>query len=277
MSGQQVVPSRMTLQILKAKKTGAKKGYELLKKKSDALTAKMRGMLKAIQTLKMDIGDLMKEASFALAEATWAAGDFRRNVLEGSGKAEVRVFTRVENHSGVRLPKFIRMDGGDDDSGDSTLGSLGLGGGGKKIKACKSSFQLLLDALIRLASLQTSFVTLDEAIKVTNRRVNALDNVVIPRLEGQVAFIIRELDEMEREEFFRLKKIQAKKEERAKAKAKAEEEAAAAAAARGEAVLKPGRRGLAAGGGAGVSGDLAAGSGDVMAGFDAADDDDILF
>ena len=52
---------------------------------------------------------------------------------------------------------------------------------------------------------------LDEAIKVTNRRVNALDTVVIPRITNTVAYIKSELDELEREEFFRLKRSQDKK------------------------------------------------------------------
>jgi V-type H+-transporting ATPase subunit D len=64
----------------------------------------------------------------------------------------------------------------------------------------------------RLASLQTSFVTLDEALKVTNRRVNALENVTIPKIEGVLAYIGRELDELEREDFTRLKLVQKKKE-----------------------------------------------------------------
>lgn len=54
-------------------------------------------------------------------------------------------------------------------------------------------------------------MTLDEAIKVTNRRVNALENVVKPKISNTIAYIKGELDELEREEFFRLKKVQAKK------------------------------------------------------------------
>ena len=52
---------------------------------------------------------------------------------------------------------------------------------------------------------------MDEVIRVTNRRVNAIEHVVIPRLENTVNYIISELDEREREEFYRLKKIQDKK------------------------------------------------------------------
>ena len=64
---------------------------------------------------------------------------------------------------------------------------------------------------MKLAGLQTSFLLLDEAIKVTNRRVNALENVIVPKLDNTVKYILAELDEMDREEFFRLKKVQDKK------------------------------------------------------------------
>ena len=71
----------------------------------------------------------------------------------------------------------------------------------------------LIDKLIKLASLQTSFKTLDDALKVTNRRVNALENVVVPRMDNTVAYIKTELDELEREDFTRLKKVVEKKPE----------------------------------------------------------------
>lgn len=72
-----------------------------------------------------------------------------------------------------------------------------------------------------MASLQTSFFTLDNAIRVTNRRVNALDRVVIPRMKNTISYIDLELEEISKEEFYRLKKIQGKKHKDRKAKEQA--------------------------------------------------------
>ena len=64
-----------------------------------------------------------------------------------------------------------------------------------------------MDDLVQLASLQTSLKTLDEALKVTNRRVNALEFVIMPQLNNTIKYIISELDEMEREDQYRIKKV----------------------------------------------------------------------
>lgn len=244
-----VVPSRMTLTQIKTRLLGANKGHSMLKKKSDALTVRFRAMLREILSAKESTGTKMSEASFSLAAATYAAGEeFKYFVLESVDHASVKVRVHADNVAGVQIPTLERYftDGGgggtdaaasaaaDGGSGGeaSVFGGAassfatgggggggnvrlnnytGLGKGGQQIMQCRQSYLDALDTLIRLASLQTSFVLLDEAIKITNRRVNALENVVVPRLENTVAYIISELDEQEREEFFRLKLVQNKK------------------------------------------------------------------
>jgi H(+)-transporting ATP synthase subunit D len=119
-------------------------------------------------------------------------------------RALVRLRTRTDNVAGVKLPVLTVVS---EDSADSEMETLGLAGGGRQIAAARDKFTHLLDGLIKLGSLQTAFMTLDEAIKLTNRRVNALDNVVIPSIVDTIAYISSELDEIEKEEFFRLKKV----------------------------------------------------------------------
>jgi hypothetical protein len=84
--------------------------YELLKKKSDALTVRFRALLKQIYLTKSSMGDEMKEASFALAEAVWAADSkFKYKLIDKPMDARIRVRVQNDNVAGVRLPVFEKM------------------------------------------------------------------------------------------------------------------------------------------------------------------------
>merc|ERR1712151_547048 len=114
-----------------------------------------------------------------------------------------------------------------DPTKDASLQTLGVAHGGAVIQACRETYQKAVFALVRLGTLQTSFHTLDEEIKMTSRRVNALEYVLIPRIEAICAYIIQEIDEQTREEFFRVKKVvQKKREKLAAEKLLADKEAA---------------------------------------------------
>lgn len=196
----------MAMAIMKARLKGAQKGHSLLKKKADALTMRFRMILKKIIETKVLMGDVMKEASFSLAEAKFTSGDFSHNVIQNVNKAQMKVRTKKDNVAGVMLPIFESYQDGSD-----SYELTGLSRGGQQIDKLKKNYAKAIQLLVELASLQTSFVTLDEVIKITNRRVNAIEHVIIPRIENTLSYITSELDEREREEFFRLKKIQEKK------------------------------------------------------------------
>jgi len=210
MSGQgdriAVFPSRMAQTLMKARLKGAQKGHSLLKKKADALNMRFRLILGKIIQNKVLMGEVMKEASFSLAEGKFTAGDFGHIILQNVSKAQIKTKMRKDNVAGVTLPIFEAYQDGPDNY-DMT----GLGKGGANIAKIKKNYSKAVELLVELATLQTCFITLDEAIKVTNRRVNAIEYVIIPRIERTLNYIITELDEREREEFFRLKKVQKKK------------------------------------------------------------------
>uniref|UniRef100_A0A023FVU1 Putative vacuolar h+-atpase v1 sector subunit d n=1 Tax=Amblyomma parvum TaxID=251391 RepID=A0A023FVU1_AMBPA len=201
-----IFPSRMAMTLMRLRLKGAQKGHSLLKKKADALQMRFRAILKKIVETKSLMGDLMKEAAFSLAEAKFTSGDFNQVVLQNVTRAQVKVRSRKDNVAGVSLPIFECYQEGTD-----TNELAGLARGGQKLGKLKKNYFEAVKLLVELASLQTSFITLDSVIKTTNRRVNAIEYVIIPRIERTLDYITSELDEREREEFFRLKKIQEKK------------------------------------------------------------------
>jgi len=201
-----IFPSRGAQMLMKSRLKGAQKGHSLLKKKADALQMRFRMILNKIIETKTLMGEVMKEAAFSLAEAKFATGDFNQVVLQNVTKAQIKIRTKKDNVAGVTLPVFECYQDGTD-----TYELAGLARGGQQLTKLKKNYQSAVKLLVELASLQTSFVTLDDVIKITNRRVNAIEHVIIPRIERTLAYIISELDELEREEFYRLKKIQDKK------------------------------------------------------------------
>lgn len=221
-----IFPSRGAQTLMKGRLKGAQKGHSLLKKKADALQLRFRSILKKIVETKQTMGDVMKEAAFSLAEAKFACGDFSQAVIQNVNKAQLKIRTRKDNVAGVNLPVFESYQDGSDE-----YALAGLARGGQQIQILKKNYQKAIALLVELASLQTSFVTLDEVIKITNRRVNAIEHVIIPKIERTLAYIISELDELEREEFFRLKKVQDKKK---KIRAQKEKDAEARKAANPE-------------------------------------------
>ncbi|KAJ3916839.1 ATP synthase subunit D-domain-containing protein [Lentinula edodes] len=201
-----VFATRMALTNTKLRLKGAQTGHSLLAKKRDALTTRFRAILKKVDEAKRKMGRVMQLASLSMAEVTYATGDISYLVQEQAKSASFRVKSKQENVSGVVLPAFEvdRVSGSD-------FNLTGLGRGGQQVLRAKEVYAKAIETLVELASLQTAFTILDEVIRATNRRVNAIEHVVIPRLEDTIKYIMSELDEMDREEFFRLKKVQGKK------------------------------------------------------------------
>ncbi|KAF2672214.1 hypothetical protein BT63DRAFT_398459 [Microthyrium microscopicum] len=224
-----VFPTRQVLGQMKSKLKGAQIGHDLLKRKSEALTKRFREITRRIDEAKRKMGRVMQIAAFSLAEVTYAVGgDIGYQIQESAKNARFRVRTKQENVSGVFLPAFESFQ----TEGNNDFQLTGLGKGGQQVQRCRETYSRAVETLVELASLQTAFVILDEVIKVVNRRVNAIEHVIIPRTENTIKYINSELDELDREEFYRLKKVSGKKERDAAVAEKARLAAKKAAAER---------------------------------------------
>ena len=196
MSSTRVIANRSQLQLWKGKLIGATKGHSLLKRK-------LEGLKKAF-ALVME--KLIKS---------------KKKIKRSS--SQIQLF--LKHKGGVYLPQFKPKI----EQIEDPARQLGIAGGGASIQKTKDRFTKLLNILTKIAGYQASYHTLDDIIRITSRRVNALENVVIPRFQGYIAYIIKELDEMEREDFFMLKKVQEnKKKQMEKARIQRELEAESA-------------------------------------------------
>ncbi|CAE8629323.1 unnamed protein product, partial [Polarella glacialis] len=206
--GQRPPANRMTLQTFKARHGGAAKGHKLLKKKRDALKSRFQALLKDICETKLKVGEGLKDGAFAMAKSQWASGDGVSGIIERARRPSIVIKMMADNVAGVSIPVFKLSH---DPSKDASAQTLGVAHGGAVINACREVYLKAVISLVKLASLQTAFHTLDEEIKMTSRRVNALEYVLIPKIEEMIHYITQEMDEQSREEFFRVKKVVEKK------------------------------------------------------------------
>ncbi|KAI9859535.1 MAG: H(+)-transporting V1 sector ATPase subunit D [Trichoglossum hirsutum] len=218
-----VFATRQTLGLMKNKLKGAETGHSLLKRKSVSAAK----ITRRIDEAKRKMGRVMQIAAFSLAEVTYAVGgDIGYQVQESAKSARFRLRTKQENVSGVFLPQFESYT----EEGNNDFGLTGLGKGGQQVQRSRETYARAVETLVELASLQTAFVILDDVIKVVNRRVNAIEHVskaIFVKYGDMLNIpedINSELDELDREEFYRLKKVQNKKQrEGAAADAEAKE------------------------------------------------------
>lgn len=184
----------------------AYQGRDLLKEKRNALMQQLMQMAEQVMRgsdiLELQVGEAT--AMLALAEAI----DGPEAVCSAAFAAQGQVMLEVTgaNIMGVAVPvieqKSIGRSPLDRGYSPSSVSS--------RIEATAEAFEALLDRVIELAEHEMRLRRLAEEIGRTTRRVNALENVLIPRLQTQLDYIQMILEEHEREDIFRLKRVKTK-------------------------------------------------------------------
>ena len=203
-----IVPSQMALLQSKGKLKSANKGKDLLKRKADALKVQFLQVTKNLIELKKDLGSSFNKSLIFLEKANFStsSGDVSRIVDENvRSRADVRLTLKTKPVAGVTLPQFGIKNIEEEKYGDTQI--LGITGGGQTLNVTKKHFYEFLKKIVEIATLQTSYLAIDECLKITNRRVNALEYIVVPRIEYTIKYIVTELDERAKEEKFKIKKV----------------------------------------------------------------------
>ena len=201
-----IKPTRSELIKLKGRIKQTKNGYKLLKMKRDGLFHEFRQLLAEMIEAKREITEAFRLAKqrIDLANAIEGGLAVRAAAIANSAHPEVEVERRnimcvvVPSVSGTNLK--------------STFAERGVGfiGSSPYIDEASDSFSELIEKIVKAAEMEATLKRLLEEIEATKRRVNALEFKVIPELEEAKVFIQLRLEEMEREETFRLKRFKNK-------------------------------------------------------------------
>lgn len=217
-------PTRMELLSLKNRTKLAVKGHGLLKEKRDALIKEFFDILDRVKGVREAAERSLKEANEALLEAQIAMGDLAVRKASLSVKESIDVDIKSRSVTGVSVPVTnVKME-------ERSIIDRGYSFSDTTIQLDEAAkkFEESIKFLIELGEVEKTIFLLAEEIEATKRRVNALEHIMIPRFENTEKYIDMRLQEMERENFVRLKMIRStieKKDNEAKEVA-IEEEAA---------------------------------------------------
>jgi len=200
---ERISPNRMNLLNLRSRIATAERGAGILGDKRGALVKELMIVYKEVISERYDLRDKMQDAASDLFYALGIEG--REGVLSAAfaAKREVSVEVTERNVWGVRFPEIHHetMLRRIDDRGYAFMTISGT------VDATAKRFEILLDTLLMAASDESYMRRIGNEVRKTTRRINAINEMIIPRLKEQLQYISRALEEREREDVLRLKRL----------------------------------------------------------------------
>lgn len=191
--------------LLKAKKALAlaANGYSLMDRKRNILIREMMKEVDEVKKLRDQISDAYATGYYLLQRANIYGGVISNVTAEIPVENNIEVTYR--SVMGVEVPKVIYH------APEKQEIPYGLSESSSLIDEAYLQFQKVKEITMVLAEVDNTVYRLANAISTTQKRANALKNIVIPRYEAEIRRMSADLEEKEREEFSRMKSIKAVK------------------------------------------------------------------
>ncbi len=207
MANKQVFPTKGNLMATKKSNSLAHLGYELMDRKRNILTREMMQLLDDVKLLRDQITETYQEAYDALQKANMTLGVISEMV--DAVPVDTGISISYRSVMGVEIPKISYEKQG-------MTFMYGFESGNSKLDYAFQCFLRVKELTVVLAEVENSVYRLANAIRKSQKRANALKNIVIPEFEANIKFISDALEEKEREEFSRQKVIKATKDRQKK-------------------------------------------------------------
>ena len=199
-----VNPTRMEMTRLKGQLKTATRGHKLLKDKLDELMKQFMEIVRENKRLREEAETALENAykNFIIARAVLSEASLGEALMIPQQSVSVKVTKK--NIMSVNVPVFdFQKEGG----GDGNIFPYGMAFTSGELDSAMLSFSDAMEPLLRLAESEKTAQLLAQEIERTRRRVNALENVMIPNYQETIKYITMKLEENERANTTRLMKV----------------------------------------------------------------------
>jgi len=210
MAVENVRPTRLELLRTRRRIVVAKKGLNLLKLKRSALIAEFFSMSREAMRLRGDLQARIARGYAAIRMAEMMEGPTRLENISMLLPDVRPIAVSTKNVMGVRTPRVDR-------GGYAPVAARELLDLPTSVQESIRHFQGIYQVVLDIAEKENALRRLLREIEKTKRRASAIENVLIPRLQGTVRYIKFRFDELERDSFSMLKTVKRKMEQEASA------------------------------------------------------------
>ncbi len=205
---ERVPPTRIGLLGTREKRLTVLKGAGLLRGKREALANEFFRLMQGVLAGRVRLEESLREATRVLTVARALEGEDALCSLALAAAREIPVEIERRKVWGIPTPEVAapRLLRSSDARGASPVG-WGLGA----IEVARRHEEAA-EILLTISSREIRLRRLGEEIRKASRRINALEQVLIPELDGEISRIEIALEEREREDLTRLKRFKGKRE-----------------------------------------------------------------
>lgn len=207
---QDVKPTRSEELKLKEKIELAENGHEILEKKRDGLIHEFMQIANDAQDMNKELADLYSQAKLKMMLAKIYDGEDTIEANAMSVKTQPYIETDTQNIMGVLVPEIKSETKIEKSLLDR---EYGITSASSRIDSVAEKYEKLLQKVVETAETQTKMLKLLDEIEKTKRRVNGLEHKIIPDMNDSLDQVSQTLEEREREETFRMKKVKEMQEE----------------------------------------------------------------
>ena len=181
----------------------AVQGVDMMKKKRDALVKEFFDIVHQLLDVRDQLDSLSHLAYRSLMISKAIDGVFQLESAATAGRKSLDVEIEEKSVWGVRVPVVQTVDV----RRSILTRGYSITGVSSRIDSVAEKFENILNLILRIVSVEIRLKRLGKEIKKVTRRVNALEQILIPRIHGEVRYIKNALEERAREDIFRLKHI----------------------------------------------------------------------